>query len=242
MDDWDYKPAADLGLRPTERLKSLRRESGLAGHASQSCWRMIVATYLRLYHRLKISGRENLPKEAPFVLVANHSSHLDALILAAAVPWRLRQSVFPIAAGDVFFETPAAAVFSAMMLNALPMWRRRCGSHAMQGLRDRLVGEPGIYILFPEGTRSRDRQIGRFKPGIGMIVAGTGVSVIPCHLAGAHGAFPPGARLPRPVAIQLQVGTPCTFEELPNERVAWQEIACRLQAAVASLGGGKVEA
>jgi 1-acyl-sn-glycerol-3-phosphate acyltransferase len=237
MDDWHYQPAADLGLKPTERWKSLRREAGLVGYASQSSWRLVVVAYLRIYHRLKINGGENLPKRAPFVLVANHSSHLDALILAAAVPWKLRQSVFPIAAGDVFFETPAASIFSAMMLNALPMWRHRCGSHAMQELRDRLVGEPAVYILFPEGRRSRDRQIGLFKPGIGMIVAATGVPVIPCHLGGAYDAFPPGTRLPRPVAIQLRIGAPRTFEELPNERASWQEIARRLEVAVASLGG-----
>ena len=236
MDNWQFRPAADLGLKASDRWKSLRREAGLVSWMGQSCWRLIVAGYLRIYHRLRISGAENLPKHAPFVLVANHSSHLDALILAAAVPWKLRQSVFPIAAGDVFFETPAAAIFSAMMLNALPMWRRCCGSHAIQELRDRLVGEPAVYILFPEGTRSRDRQIGRFKPGIGMIVAATRVPVIPCHLGGAHAAFPPGARLPRPVAIRLRLGTSCTFDELPNERASWQKIAERLEAAVRSVG------
>jgi 1-acyl-sn-glycerol-3-phosphate acyltransferase len=235
MDDWHYKPATDLGLKPRDRWKSLRREAGLVGYTTQGCWRIIVASYLRLYHRLQIIGRENLPKSAPFILVANHSSHLDALLLGAAVPWKLRQSLFPIAAGDVFFETPAVSIFSAMMLNALPMWRHRCGSHAMQELRERLIGEPAIYVLFPEGTRSRDGQMGRFKPGIGMIVATTSVPIIPCHLSGAHAAFPPGVRLPRPLQIRLRVGSPCTFENVANERAGWQEIAQRLETEVAAL-------
>jgi 1-acyl-sn-glycerol-3-phosphate acyltransferase len=236
MDDWQYRPAADHGLKPAERWKSLRRETGLTEHVTQSAWRLLVAAYLRIYHRLRIHGREHLPPQAPFILAANHSSHLDALILAAAVPWRLRQSVFPIAAGDVFFETPAVSVFSAMMLNALPMWRRRCGSHAMQELRDRLLGEPAIYILFPEGTRSRDGTTGKFKPGIGMLVAETIVPVIPCYLAGAHAAFPPAARLPRPLAIEVRMGGPLLFDDLANERGSWQEIAQRVEEAVGSLG------
>jgi 1-acyl-sn-glycerol-3-phosphate acyltransferase len=235
VDEWQYRPAADLGLKPSARWKSLRREASLLDRATQSAWRITVAAYLRAFHRLTIAGRENLPANAPFVLVANHSSHLDALILAAAVPWKLRQSVFPIAAGDVFFETPTAAVFSAMMLNALPMWRHRCGSHAIQELRERLVEEPAVYILFPEGTRSRDGRIGAFKPGVGMIVAGTGAPVVPCHVAGAYDAFPPKSRLPRPVRISVRIGGPCHCDDVANDRAGWQEIARRLHGAVASL-------
>jgi len=178
------------------------------------------------------------------VLIANHSSHLDAVTLASALPWRLRRSAFPIAAGDVFFETPTAALFSAMMLNALPMWRKRCGSHAMQELRDRLIGEPAIFVLFPEGTRSRDGRMGRFKPGIGMIVAGAEVPVVPCYLDGAHRAFAPGSKLPRPVPLALHIGAPLAFGGVKNERAGWQQIAAELEAAVTALrpGAGAGEA
>ena len=122
-----------------------------------------MRAYLQFYHRLRVEGAEHLPARPSFVMVANHTSHLDAITLAAALPWRLRRFAFPIAAGDVFFETPAVALFSAMMLNALPMWRKSCGSHAMQQLRERLVSEPIIYVLFPEGTRSRDEAIGSLQ-------------------------------------------------------------------------------
>jgi 1-acyl-sn-glycerol-3-phosphate acyltransferase len=235
VDEWQYRPAGDLGLKPSARWKSLRREASLLERATQAAWRITVATYLRAFHRLTIEGREHLPARAPFILVANHSSHLDALILGATVPWKLRQSVFPIAAGDVFFETPAASIFSTMMLNALPMWRHRCGSHAIQELRSRLVEEPAVYILFTEGTRSRDGQMSVFKPGVGMIVAGTGAPIVPCHLEGAHGSFPPHAHFPRPVRIRVRIGAPCICDDVPNERDGWQEIARRLQVAVSAL-------
>ena len=235
MEDWQYKPAGDFGLKPEESLRSLRREAGLVAGLTQTGWRLLVKTYLRGYHRLRVEGREHLPKQAPFVMVANHASHLDALTLASALPWKLRQSVFPIAAGDVFFETPAVALFSAMMLNALPMWRKSCGPHAMQQLRERLIGEPAIYVLFPEGTRTRDGQLGRFKPGIGMLVAAADVPVVPCYLDGAFTACPPDGKIPRPLPLRLRIGAPLRFSDLKNERAGWQEIAAQLEAAVAAL-------
>ena len=235
MSDWKYEPARDLHLPPREQLKSLRREAGLAAFLAQGAWRLATRSYLKMYHRFTILGGERLPRSAPFVLIANHSSHLDALTLAAALPWRLRQCAFPIAAGDVFFQTTASSFFSALALNALPMWRKRCGTHALDELRGRLVGEPAIYILFPEGTRTRDGKIGAFKPGLGRIVAGTNVPVVPCHLDGAFRALPPGARAPAPVRLTLRVGEPLVFADAPEERRGWMEITERLEAAVGSL-------
>jgi 1-acyl-sn-glycerol-3-phosphate acyltransferase len=235
MDEWQYKPAGDLGLKPEESLRSLRREAGLVATITQSAWRLAVRAYLRGYHRLRVEGIEHLPAQAPFVMVANHTSHLDAITLAAALPWRLRRSAFPIAAGDVFFETPAVALFSAMMLNALPMWRKSCGPHAMKQLRERLLGDPAIYVLFPEGTRSRDGSLGRFKPGLGMLVAEAAVPVVPCFLHGAFAACPPDRKMPLPLPLHLRIGPPLQFAEVRNERAGWQEIATRLETAVAAL-------
>jgi 1-acyl-sn-glycerol-3-phosphate acyltransferase len=239
MDEWQYRSAGDLHLKPGESLRSLQREAGLISGITQTAWRALIRMYLRGYHRLRIEGAEHLPAKPPFVMIGNHTSHLDALVLASSLPWRLRREVFPIAAGDVFFETPVVALFSAMMLNALPMWRKRCGSHAMQELRERLLSGPSIYILFPEGTRSRDGAMGRFKPGLGMIVAGSPVPIVPCHLEGAFAAIPPGARLPRPLPLRLRIGPPLTFSDLPNDRSGWQEIATRLEAAVGALRDAK---
>src|SRR6516162_3647568 len=65
-----------------------------------------VRGWLGLFHRLTIHGQENWPVAPPFVLVANHSSHLDTLVLAAALPSQLRAHLRPLAAADVFFRTP----------------------------------------------------------------------------------------------------------------------------------------
>ncbi len=235
MDPWKMEPARDLGLPPGERLRSIRRESGLLSTMTHMVWWSLIRTWLRLGHRLTIHGREHLPTQAPFVMIANHASHLDAMVLAAPVPWRLRDRVFPIAAGDVFFETPAMSAFAAMFINALPMWRRNCGPHALKELRQRLVGEPCGFILFPEGGRSRDGTMLPFKAGLGMLVAASDVPVIPCYIAGAFEAMPPDCRLPRPRRLTLTVGPAMTFEDCPNRREGWEHITTTLRAAVERL-------
>ena len=235
MDEWKYQPAKDLNLPPEDRLKSVQREIGLVAFTTQAAWRVAVRGYLRLYHRLTIHGSEHVPAQPPYVMVANHSSHLDVLALGAALPWRLRRHAFPIAAGDTFFVTKTASVFAAMMLNALPMWRKKCGAHAMAELRERLIADRAIYLLFPEGTRSRDGKMSRFKPGLGMILGGADVPIVPCHLDGAFAALSPDAKWPKPHPLTLRIGPPLNFSDQPNDRIGWTAIAERLEAAVAAL-------
>ncbi len=235
MDEWKLVPAKDHGLKPGQRLRSLSRESGLLETAGHMIWWSMVRAYLGLYHQLRIHGRRNIPTEPPFILAANHASHLDALVLAAPLPLHLRDRIFPIAAGDVFFETPVMAAFAAWFLNALPMWRKKCGPHALQQLRERLLEEPCSYILFPEGGRTRSGEPMTFKPGIGMLVAGTNVPVIPCHLDGTFEALPPETKLPRFRRITLRIGRPMVFEAASNDRAGWQGIAAALAGAVQEL-------
>ncbi len=235
-DDWTLTPAKDLNLPASARVRSLSRERGLLDTTVGWVWWSVVRTYMKIYHRLEVSGGQWLPVAAPFLLVANHASHLDVMALASAMPRRLRHCVYPIAAGDTFFESPVAARFAAFVLNALPMWRRRAGAHALTQLRERLVGEPCGYILFPEGTRSRTGEMGPFKSGLGMLVAGTDVPVIPCRIRGAFRALPPDCRVPRPRKLYLRIGTPLVFSRISNDGDGWRQIARETEAAVTALG------
>ncbi|MBV8880765.1 MAG: 1-acyl-sn-glycerol-3-phosphate acyltransferase [Planctomycetaceae bacterium] len=235
MEEWKFEPAKDLGLSGAERLRSLKRESGLIETLFHRVWWAFIGTYLKAFHRMTVKGRENLPTEAPFILVANHSSHLDVFALASPCPGRLRDRIFPIAAGDTFFEKLPVAAFAAYMLNALPLWRKHCDPKDLEELRRRLTDEPCAYVLFPEGTRSRTGEMGIFKRGIGSLVASTLVPVIPCYLEGAFAAFPPQNRFPRPKKLRLTVGAPLRFPATPNTKEGWTEIAGKVEAAVRAL-------
>jgi 1-acyl-sn-glycerol-3-phosphate acyltransferase len=237
VDDWKLQPARDLQDTGLKRYRNPRREHGLVSSALRLAWWSGVRAYLTLFHRLQIRGRRHIPAAGPAVVVANHASHLDALVIACALPLAQRDRMFPLAAGDVFFETPAVAAFAAHLLNALPVWRRNAGRHGLAELRARLVEEQALYILFPEGARSRDGGLLPFKPGVGMMVAGTPAAVVPCHLSGTFEAFPAGSVLPRRVRISLHFGPPRSFAEVSNGRRGWEQITAALEGDVRRLGG-----
>jgi 1-acyl-sn-glycerol-3-phosphate acyltransferase len=235
MQEWKLEPARDHGLPSGQRWRSLRRENGLLETITQGFWRLAAKNYLTIWHRLTFIGREHIPTEPPFVLIANHTSHLDAVCLAASIPRGVRERVFPVAAGDVFFETPTEAAFSAYFLNALPMWRKNCGRHALDDLRRRLIEEPCGYILFPEGGRSRTGEPLPFKPGLGMLVAGTPVPVVPSRIEGAFEACPAGRTLPRMTPIRVRIGPALRFDDVPQNRTGWETVVARCENAVRSL-------
>jgi 1-acyl-sn-glycerol-3-phosphate acyltransferase len=237
MEPWQLQPARDTGLTPAERFRSVRRESGLLEYFGYVISFLILRLYLAGFHRLKVIGREHLPARGPFIVAANHCSHLDALSLIATLRPRHRQRAFPIAAGDVFFQTTVTSIFSAIFLNALPMWRKNCGPHALADLRSKLETERCVYIIFPEGSRSRDGKMARFKSGLGMLVAETAAPVVPCFITGTFAALPPHKKIPRPASIKIAIGAALYFSEVRNSREGWSQIAQSVESAVRSLAG-----
>jgi len=235
MEDWRFVSAHDFGLSAEQRRLSLRREVGLESAISCFLWRSITRVYLAIAHRLKIRGRENLPERAPLILVANHASHLDAIILGGILPLRFVGAVFPIAAGDTFFTKRASSIFATAFMNALPIWRKNCGAHSLEDLRERLLQRPCIYILFPEGTRTRTGEMAPFKPGLGRLVAGTKIPIVPCYLNGTFAALPATGTVPRWKKISVHLGKPLSFAETTNDRVGWESIAAATENAVRRL-------
>ena len=239
MEDWTLQAARDFGVPLSRRPLDLQREPGLIETGGHVLWRSALRCYLSTYHRLRILHADRIPAEPPFVIVANHASHLDALAISAALPLRLCDRVFPIAAGDVFFQTPAIGWLAVGLINALPMWRKNTGAHAMQTLRAKLTEQACGYILFPEGGRTRDGTVRPFKSGLGMLVAGTNVPVIPCAIEGTFAALPAGRIVPRPVRLSLTFGPALRFAELTNDRPGWERIALAAQHSVQEVTPGR---
>lgn len=197
-----------------------------------------IRIWLRLYHRICIIGLENLPGEGSFVIVSNHGSHLDALCLLAALPLRKLGRAFPAAAADYFFCGATRRAAMRIILNALPFHR---GGEVRESLRrcKGVLGEPGnVLILFPEGTRGKDGRLGAFRPGVGALLAGMDVPVVPCFIEGASGALPKGALFPRPRGIRLIIGRARSYSALARDRVSVRQIGHELRAAVRELNPG----
>jgi 1-acyl-sn-glycerol-3-phosphate acyltransferase len=235
MDPWHYDPAADLEQPLAERLQRFPREPDMLAFGLRSLAAVALRSWLGTYHRFRVAGRERLPADGSFVLVANHASHLDALCLLAALPLGKLHRAFPAAARDYFFVSAPRAFAAAVLVNALPFERAASPRHSLAVCR-RLLDNPGnVLILFPEGTRSATGAVAEFKPGVGLLLAGCDVPVLPCYISGAHAAFPKGAWLPRPKAVALTVGPPLRFGDRPGGKESAVRIARDLRDAVLAL-------
>lgn len=235
MTPWSYEPAADLDKSVIERLRHFPREPDMLVYGLRSAAALMLRGWLRLYHRFTITGAENLPATGSFILVANHASHLDTLCLLSALPLRKLHRAFPAAAKDYFFVSVHRLAMAAIVVNALPFGRQSQIRQSLDLCRQLLANPGNILILFPEGSRTKTGQMGEFRPGIGLLVAGTDIPVVPCHLNGAFHAWPKGKMLPRPGTIRLQIGAPLKFNHYSAGKDAAEQIGAELGKAVQAL-------
>lgn len=235
MSEWKYEPTADFDKSPIEKLRMFPRQPDMLVYAIRYVVHALLRIWLRVWHRYSVIGREQLPLDRPFVMVANHASHLDALSLLSALPLRRIQKTYPAAAKDYFFTSMPKIAFSAVVVNAMPFDRKENPRESIDLCRDLLETPQHVLILFPEGTRSADGAIAQFKPGIGFLTAGTDITVVPCHLDGAFRAWPKGAVIPRPFKLTLRIGAPLTFHDIASDKDGAKQIAARLEDIVRGL-------
>jgi 1-acyl-sn-glycerol-3-phosphate acyltransferase len=235
MEEWDYQPTADFDKTPLEKLSTFPRHPDMLVYAVRLAVHLAIRAWLWIYHRFRITGREHLPLDRPFALVANHASHLDAVTLLSALPLTRIQTAYPAAAKDYFFTSMPRIAFSAVVMNAMPFDRTENPRESLALCRE-LLGTPGhVLIIFPEGTRSPTGELGAFKPGIGFLTAASPIAVVPCFLEGAYRAWPKGAFVPRPRKLTLRIGEAMTFEEVVADKEGAKTVAARLREAVEQL-------
>lgn len=167
--------------------------------------RFLFCVYFRLYHRGRVYGAERLPQQGGFILAANHVSFLDPPFLGLAC----RREVFYLGR-DTLFRNPVAG-WILRSWNCVPVNRQRGDIGAMRTVM-RLLGEGQAVLMFPEGARSRDGRLQEARPGIGMIVARSGASVVPMRIFGTERALPCGASLPRPAQVSVVFGEPFSYK------------------------------
>jgi 1-acyl-sn-glycerol-3-phosphate acyltransferase len=231
-----YDSACDIDQPFVERLRRFPREPDMLVYGVRALIALIIRGWLRIYHRFEIIGHENLRTNRSLVLVANHSSHLDTLCLLAALPLRKLHRAFPAAAADYFFQSVPRTFVAAVVTNALPFARQVRVRRSLSICSELLSDPENILIIFPEGTRSKTGETGEFKSGIGAIVAGRDITVLPCYLQGAFRAWPKGRRLPRPKKVRLIVGASRNYSSRSANKIDICTIAAELHSAVKELG------
>lgn len=168
--------------------------------------------------------------EGPVVFVANHTSHLDTPLILLALPDAWRRKTAVAAAADYFFDTWWRAGGSAIAFNTFPIERRR---GALSDVPGKLLATGWSVVVYPEGTRSPDGYLGRFKLGAAWLAVQHQVPVIPVGLRGTYAAMPRGNAWPvrgRP-RVSVRYGRPL----FPGPGETVRQLAPRIAAAVAEL-------
>ena len=176
---------------------------------------LVARPLARVFTGVDVVGREHLPSDGPAIVAANHSSHVDTLLMLAIFPGRTVLKVRPAAAADYFLKTPLTSWFSQNIVGIVPVARDRVreGEDVLAPAREALArGE--IVVVFPEGTRGSDPDgMGRLKNGVARLAeAFPDAPVIPVWIQGAGRVLPKGAVIPVPMNCWVAAGPPIHWE------------------------------
>ncbi len=182
---------------------------------------LFVKPFLALFIGLRIYGRENAPKKHPFIIAANHSSHLDVLSLLNFFPVRELKHIRPVAAADYFERNRFISIISHMFFNILAISRHGI-TKERNPLNDlkKALHEKQSLILFPEGTRSETGDMGAFHSGIVYLTQECpDIPVIPVYLSNLGRCLPKGEYLPVPFIAEVRIGKPMLLSGNRKEAV-----------------------
>lgn len=182
---------------------------------------------------LRVYGREHLDSaEKPVVFFSNHSSHLDATLIMMTLPERWQRKTAVGAARDYFFDVWWRQAFTALAFGAFPIDRARGGRGSTDKARE-LLDEGWSLVVFPEGTRSTDGHVQRFRHGTARLCLEAGVGAAPIAIVGAFQAMPKGRFWPK--AGRLPVTIRYGEVLVPEEGETHQSFSRRMTQAVAEL-------
>ncbi len=204
--------------RSQDRLTGI--QDGMRQSISKSILQGMFSTsasvFMNTYLAIDCTGLENLPQTGPYILTANHCSHLDSVAIREVLGSRASE-IHVMGAKDYFFNTRLKSWFFQTFLNALPFDREENVTESLNACKAVLENGRAI-LLFPEGTRSTTGELQAFKPGIGVLGIELEVPVLPVYLRGTFESLPKGKSVPRPTRIEVRIGAPVSFEVLKAEK------------------------
>jgi len=178
-------------------------------------WRTLQAVariFTSLMFDLKVYGIENVPQTGPALLLANHQSYLDPILVAV----RLRRPVSFFAKSELF-ENP----YFGWLIRSLHAFPVRLGAGDIGAVRELIqrLEEGHVMNVYPEGTRSDDGQIGEIQRGIALVLRKAHVPVIPVVIDGSFEAWPRDSKLFHAHPIRVLYGKPMHLEGLKGDEI-----------------------
>ena len=168
----------------------------------------VLRPAVKLFCGVHVSGWENLHSLDRFIIIANHNSHLDTLLLFYLLSVRDIAVTHPVAEETYFNRS--RIVFALVRFAFQPVWvqRGRAGKQegAMSAMKEKLDAGHNL-IVFPEGTRGAPGELLPFKSGVGRLVSQyPRIPIVPVFLSGAERVLPKMTMLPLPFWSQVVVG------------------------------------
>ncbi|GLQ72344.1 hypothetical protein GCM10007932_17040 [Vibrio penaeicida] len=179
---------------------------------------LVVKPFVLIVIGLNVRGRDNFPKTEGCVVIANHNSHLDTLVLMSLFPLNRIHKIRPVAAADYFLEQGGfKAWFASVCIGILALDRK--GNTDKNALFDechKALDNGDTLILFPEGSRGSPEEFSELKKGIYYLVEQHAhIKVIPVLMHGLGKAMPKGSKIPVPFNCDCIIG-----EALPTSHSA----------------------
>lgn len=207
------------------------QELTLRNVVQMTAFALAIKPFMALFIGLRVRGREHLLMPGPFILVANHSSHLDTISLLSLFRLNRLRRIRPVAAADYFERNAFVSVFTKTLFNILPIARKNITpeNNPLRRMREAIEAGDSL-IIFPEGTRGSGEQIGEFRSGVAHLIEKMpGVPVVPAYLVNMGRSLPKGEFIPVPFFCEIRIGAPRVLEG------SRQEITRTLEAAVREL-------
>ena len=163
------------------------------------CW-----VLCKILFRLRITGKNNISSSGPLIVVANHNSYVDPVVLALA----FRRRIYFMAKSELF-KIPLFGAF-IRALGAFSVERGEPDRRALRRALEILAGGR-ILGIFPEGTRIRRPGLGEMEPGTAIIALKSDAPVLPVGITGSDRVMPEGTHLPHFPHITVNVGEPISL-------------------------------
>jgi len=195
---------------------------------------IFIRFYFNAFHKLKIRGYKQYYSKNSYIIIANHSSHLDTPLILACFSLDSVNKIRAIAALDYFFSNSLVRISSHLLCNIIPINRKTADLTSI-GMISKSLKEGGSIIVFPEGTRSRDGKINKFKPGVSLLIKKTKAEVLPVYIKGTYNCMNRGTKFPRRGPLEIQFGSPLKYSELFKDEEDYDKIADRLYKEIVKI-------
>ena len=194
-------------------------------------YRVFIKLIVLVVLGLNVRHRENFPTKGPAVIVANHNSHLDTMVLMTLLPNNLLPITKPVAAADYFLRNPLIAWFALKIVGILPI-KRKSQDRSDDPLApvNESLNAGNVLIFFPEGSRGEPERLSNFKGGVAKLAQEhPDVPIVPVLLHGLGKALPKGEALLVPFFCDVFIGKSLYW---PGSR---KEFMGQLEASMQSL-------